>query len=469
MRRTRYFINKYRIPLFTIANAFLLLILTLCFMNCKYTPAGGAEVDFFRKILGFKRAILSKNDLPDKFFFIDVGYSRKLIAKHNGNQDVADRYLLAKFFNVIHRLNNPQKFILCDIFFNDPSPDDTLLSEEMKRVKKLIIPYRSTEIDEFHSKFIPSDIHRGFVEYTAADTSGTFLKYPLIKRQNGQYYKSVPLRMYEEIHHATFEPGIFLSKIKNKFSLNALVVDFRVQENRPYHRLSELFTQEKNGQLAYPEQDLLKMIENRIVVIGDFSGRDMHETIMGNMPGPIILVNGYLALVYGDSFVSGYFLLFLFCCYFLISYNIFCRKDFTRRRSVEKTITGFNNMATWLLSKVDCLAKIVRTASKLKWEYFTYPFFLTTLFSFSLMLFFHIHLNILIFGSYLAILEAVVRMKRDRESMDTKAALLVLAEVANNRDITFDQFCINIKRKYSGSNITSEKIARLFEKYHIEM
>ena len=100
---------------------------------------------------------------------------------------------------------------------------------------------------------------------------------------------------------------------------------------------------------------------------------------------------------------------------------------------------------------------------------FTYPFFLTTLFSFSLMLFFHIHLNILIFGSYLAILEAVVRMKRNRESMDTKAALLVLAEVANNRDITFDQLCINIKSKYSGSNITSEKIARLLEKYHIEM
>ncbi|XCN71862.1 MAG: CHASE2 domain-containing protein [Candidatus Electrothrix aestuarii] len=414
MKRVRDVVIKYRIYLLTIVNAFLLLIFTLSFMNCKYTPAGSEEVKFFQRILGGKRAIFSKNDFSDQFVFIDVAYSRKLIAKDSGNQDIADRALLAKFFNVIYRLNNPQKFVLCDILFDDPSSEDALLTEEMKQVNNLIIPHRLTEHDESTSKFSPpSNIHRGFVEYTAADTSGTFLKYPLIKRYEGQYYKSLPLRMYEEIHHVTFEPGIFLSEIQNKFSLNAFVVDFRIQKALPYHRLSELFIQ-KNGRSIYSDQDILEMIKNRIVVIGDFSGRDVHETIMGNMPGTVILVNAYLALVHGDNFVSGHFLLFLFSCYLLISYNIFCYKNFTERKTVKKTITGFNKMATWLISKVECLAKLVRTASKLKWKYVAYPFLLATLFSLFLMLFFRIHINILIFGSYLAILESVIRKKRKR-------------------------------------------------------
>lgn len=458
MERTAYFINKYRIPLLTIANAFLLLILTLSFMNCKYTPAGSEEVKFFQRILGGKRAIFSKNDFSDQFVFIDIAYSRKLIAKDNGNQDIADRYLLAKFFNVIHRLDNPQKFILCDILFDDPSSDDALLSEEMKKVNNLIVPNRLTGHNESSLKLsLPANIHRGFVEYTAADTSGTFLKYPLVTRKNGQYYKSIPLRMYEEIHRATFEPGFFLSQIKNKLSFNALVVDFRVQKNRPYHRLSELFTQEKDAQPAYSDQNFLEIIKNRIIVIGDFSDRDMHETIMGNMPGSVILVNAYLALVYGDSFVSGYFLIFLFFCYILISYNVFCHKDFTKRKSVNK-------MAAWLTLKIN----IVRTVSKLKWRYVAYPFLLATFFSLFLMLFFHIHLNIIILGSYLFLLESFVRTRRNKASLTDKASLIIMAEFLKNSNILPEEACSRINTKYPEINIRSEDIDQLFKKYDIE-
>lgn len=474
MKRIYFFIKKYRIPLLTTANASILFILTLCFMDCKYTPAGSVEVEFFRKAIGLKRAILSKDDFTDTFVFIDVSYSKKLISKDNGKQDITDRYLLAKLFRIIHRLNNPQKFILCDIIFEDSSSDDALLTKEIKKVDNLIIPYKIAEDEELSNFSLPINVHRGFVEYTAADTSGTFLRYHLIKRMNGHYYKSIPLRMYEEIHHVTFEPRILLSKIENKFSLNTLVVDFRVQNNIPYHRLSELVAHNKDGNLFYSVQDINEMIKDRIVVIGNFSDQDMHETIMGDKPGAIILINTYLSLVHGENFVSSYFLLFLFSCYTMISYNIFCYKNFTDRKTVGKTIAKLKdisvttkNLALFLIKKINLSERIIEKVSKLRWRYFTYPIFLTTIFSLFLILFFHVYINILIFGSYLAILESVVRVRRDRKYLPDKASL-VIAEFIKNSKKSPEEVCSIINIRYPDISISLEDISQLFKKYDIE-
>ena len=82
----------------------------------------------------------------------------------------------------------------------------------------------------------------------------------------------------------------------------------------------EYLDEETANELIYP------LTKDRIIFIGDFEDRDIHETIYGNTPGPIILLDAFLALEYGDNLLKPYFsysidfiIYFYFLRYLLIS------------------------------------------------------------------------------------------------------------------------------------------------------
>jgi hypothetical protein len=65
---------------------------------------------------------------------------------------------------------------------------------------------------------------------------------------------------------------------------------------------------------------LYEFTKDRIIFVGDFEDRDIHETIYGKTPGPLILLDAFLALEAGDNVITIWFLLYLLVAYTLVSY-----------------------------------------------------------------------------------------------------------------------------------------------------
>ncbi len=162
------------------------------------------------------RHLIFDREKPDKadFLFVNVAYDKKLIQKREkglfrGNQEITDRKKLARFFRVLNQKPDNHRFLLCDIFFQDPCdhalqdpcaddpappcPDDSRLMAEMAKMRNLIIPYHKNEETGQWEFPIFQDIERGVADYTTGDTKGTFLKFTLMDEGR----KTIPLLMYE--------------------------------------------------------------------------------------------------------------------------------------------------------------------------------------------------------------------------------------------------------------------------------
>ncbi len=74
---------------------------------------------------------------------------------------------------------------------------------------------------------------------------------------------------------------------------------------------------------SYANAFIYPLLKDKIIFVGDFEDRDMHETIYGKTPGPIILLNAFLALEAGDNVIQGWFLVYLFIAFWFISYMNF--------------------------------------------------------------------------------------------------------------------------------------------------
>ena len=302
-----------------------LLFLTFLWINQSITYKD--ELFEIQLTSGIRHLFFSAEAEPesDDFLFINTAYDRKLIEKYEngillGNEDITDREKLVRFFRILNQNPESCKFVLCDIFFQDQSPDDDLLWAEMRKMKSLLIPYSKNSSGEWENPIF-GDIPKGIVDYTTGDAKGTFLKFRLTETDRNIMHKSIPLLMYEKLYSAEFGKWGFLYVMGRKLSLNAMVPHFRIRniDNSGYYmNLGEI--------LKTPEPVMLNLAKKRIIVIGDFRERDKHETIFGNMPGPLLLVNAYLSIVKGDNLISPIFLICLFAVYTTISYKLFYGK-----------------------------------------------------------------------------------------------------------------------------------------------
>ena len=71
-------------------------------------------------------------------------------------------------------------------------------------------------------------------------------------------------------------------------------------------------------------------------MIGDLQERDIHQTLVGNMPGVIILLNIFLTLKESENLIKPLFLFILFITFFLISLDVFSEKSILERKYIKK-------------------------------------------------------------------------------------------------------------------------------------
>jgi hypothetical protein len=209
--------------------------------------------------------------------------------------------------------------------------------------------------------------------------------------------------MYNNLYKSNFKKKNILYFLNNHLSFNTIVIDFRVryydiQEGKsatpyPYVNLGEF--------LSLPDSIISQTIKDKIIVMGDLQDRDIHKTILGTMPGSMILLNVYLTLVNKENIINIFLLLILFLAYFFVSYDLFSKKNIKERKSV-KVIMQYK-------------------FGKFFVNYLGYLLYLGILSTF-LYILYNIHINIFILAVYLKIIELFINhFRTEKDKRDKKS------------------------------------------------
>lgn len=302
------------------------------------------EVSLIQYSGGIKNMLLGVEKKPNRkeLLFINTTWEKALIDKNDtvgfpiGKDVITDRISIGKLLKSLNAKPDNHKFIMLDIFFADPSPQDSLLKAELARTKNIALAYHrkpdgSPEKPIFNGDLGLSDM---------ITDNDMVLKYHIVQ---GDTHKTMPLLMLEKIDKIKYKSGKVYDNFNDKSVLNGFILDYQI---RPFDlfltvdslRYPMIYISEF---LSLPPDMIAKMTKDRIIVVGDFEGSDNHNTIYGKMPGALILINAYYALKNGANQFDWAFVLTMFVAFFIASYFYFSKihdkvTDFIEERFIKK-------------------------------------------------------------------------------------------------------------------------------------
>ncbi len=381
--RLLFAIFKWRYLFFFVHSIFLLLV-SLMLQESYFLYKDEEAIIQLGTIIKRSFTDYKKPD-PNRFLFINTSYDNTLIDVFDetgivplGNRPITDRESLTKLFNTIGQNPNYQ-FVMCDIFFELPTPHDKSLAGSINNLHNF---YASSLMSTEDSLMKP--VVNVPTSLTVVEVFGDiFTKFKL---NHGTSYPSMPLEHYlnQTGSHYVYKP-LFPSlngyNILDPFFLNLRITnyDLLVQQSYPLINLGEL--------LLLGDEAIAELTKDRIIVIGDFLHNDNVETYIGNISGPLILTNAYLALENEDMIIKPGFLMFLLISFYLVNLIVFSPSDY-----LDRLIKRFG----------------VKTMFQNLFKGFTVLaiFYIMSVMSFIL---FNIHINILMISLYLGLADYAVR------------------------------------------------------------
>jgi hypothetical protein len=352
----------WAVNIFCLFHALFLVGVTILLLNTPFLHPSALDIARYN---ARARALVDTyilNDdtisLPYNFVFIDVAWSKTLVPKYDslgiqiGNNAITDRKTLVDFFRLINHAEKKPKFILCDIFLDEPTQYDTLLQREFDQLDNLVIP-----IMEKDNKIVEPAIKSNFGLATVLEHRGNFLKYRYIIDDT---LRQLPLVMYEKLKKAKHQKwGVLLRSDSGEYFFNNFIPTPRIASFELKHQNGDLLHLYIDELLAM--QDIAaKFLRDRIVIVGDFENLDRHQTIWGDMSGALIVANAFLALEYQDNLISWQFLIYSFLCYTLITYLAILPKPWLSR--ILYTIK--NKVITFYRQSLEVFSKIIQLQKK---------------------------------------------------------------------------------------------------------
>lgn len=257
-----------------------------------------------------------------------------------GRTDIIDRSKLAMFFNI---LDNRHKYIFCNIRFDSllKAPNDSLLQSSLNRLERIVVSrsLNSSSNELFDVQYAPSNYH-------TTPLSNRFIKYDFLTDSNE---KSIALKLAEELDDIKIERHGMFFYSNESLCLKSLILNHEIKGFKRY---------KSNGVKNYydlgvdiltdrtPEQ-VRNLVQEKIILLGDFEDRDMHQTLYGEMSGSIINFNAYLALKNGFYIIPLSLLITLTCIYFLITMIIVFGWDITFSSWFIHKIKKWRFIKTW--------------------------------------------------------------------------------------------------------------------------
>jgi hypothetical protein len=325
---------------FSFTNAMLLLSVCYIADNQKYSILSGPSVG--QRIEQFKALSDPDNgsDL-DEYIFVNIAYDRQLVPVYDeygfskGVIDVTDRKKLDLFLN---QLNNNHKYVLLDVLLSDKykTEYDSLLITSLLNTERISISRSSTTnlIDERLSKIA------GYTDYSTDIFETNFVKYEFIK--DGK--TTMPLMAYQKLqpHSCVYYWGpIYWSNWHFWWNSHTLRFPIKLWNNHinkdgaNFVNFQEKRVLNLGADILDLGIDISTLVKDKIVVIGDFTANDIHDTYLGKIAGPIINLNAFEALRNNELEIPWSLIFFLTIFYVIISYLIL-RKPISLERLLDK-------------------------------------------------------------------------------------------------------------------------------------
>ena len=287
------------------------------------------------------------NSILSHYLFIDLSKNNRLVCHGKANEVRADRKVLAQVLKDLYQQRDHIRLVVCDVLLKD-SMDYTWMSQCAKTTNdsgidsanyeaaaidsslsaaldsfqvlaKLVVP---AEYDDSSSQMIPLCFKRltyGVAQYQKV-FNASFYRYHYLVNDS---VRSLPMVMYDMLDnngHATrCETPQSIGTLSGNHSphgavsLNTITPYFRVTHDDLYDGISYYTASSFDSNLIIHRDSL-------IVIIGSYEGGDVHNTLIGQMTGPLILVNLYESLKHHDNDLEWWFILLTLIAYSYIGW-----------------------------------------------------------------------------------------------------------------------------------------------------
>ncbi|GAB4330378.1 MAG: hypothetical protein OHK0038_04700 [Flammeovirgaceae bacterium] len=398
-------------------HAVWMMALFLFYLSFSFTLDD--EVMLIRLTSAFKNTLIEQDykELRDRFLFVCVSWEKQLIEKIDtasgmpiGYIDITNRESLGRFLQMLNQKPDNHKYLIVDVRFYDPAPNDSLLAAELKRIQHCRVSYHKTENDKPHYPIFQAPLGLSDMQ----STNEMVLKYHLIQ---GDSLKTTPLLMYEDLYGLKHEKGLLYDKIGGNYVFNTYILDHPIRNFLRFRNLQYNYSY-MSDMLMLPPEFFHEMTKDKIIVVGDFENLDIHQTIYGPMPGPLILVNAFLSLEKGYNQLKIGFLFMLFIAFTLVSYKALTLND-TIIDFIIKIIKKIFNTIQRILIKMKILKESVEMEGNKSavTEFLADSLFYTIYFGVVSVIsyyFYNIHITILILAFYMWAFEAFIQYLSDR-------------------------------------------------------
>lgn len=331
----------------------------------------------------------------EDYALINVSYDLSLIDKYDedgfpvGNQVITDRMKLTRLFSIINKSSVKPKYILCDIFFEEPTQYDSALTAEMSEMDNLIISYHLN--DQLQPRFpVMGNIERGLTDYVIGNVFEGVYKFQLFFNDSLQL---TPLIIYDELEHQQSEKVGQFVNMGSWWTLNHFIMNYRLLQTDVNNQQAGFNPINLGELLSLPEEDVASYLDGKFVVIGDFFEVDLHETIFEITAGPLILLNAYWSLINQDTKVNIFFFIIVLGAFYFLSILAIYPEDL-----IEKYIRKKYGKIPWVRSLTSFVSYLLFLIIVSVITFFVY----------------NIHLNVFLLAVYLFILEKVSNFLQKR-------------------------------------------------------
>ncbi|WP_027066159.1 CHASE2 domain-containing protein [Maribacter sp. Hel_I_7] len=333
----KYFNKKH--ARFSLINATVAIILFFIAQTIYVLPGQDNKAFFYGPIVN---DFLFKNEpnLKD-IVFINTHYDNMIVDNldehgfSNGNTVITDRNKLIKFTQLLQQ-ENSYKYVVFDIFFEDKSMYDRKLSDNLNKLKNVILP-RKDSLNKTLVDFRYLNLGLG----TITKAGDIFFKYKLFNNSiNG---KSLPLKMYEDLNNVNYTSYGPVGFLDGQLVLNDFVPNIEVSNYDLYSKKYSLYNLSDFIKDDFTSADLefyRSIIKNKILVIGNYE-TDIHSTIYGEIPGSLILINTFLSLEKGANTITILLIICLWFIFFFFSFLIIKKENNFKNRLLKYPVSNF--------------------------------------------------------------------------------------------------------------------------------
>lgn len=286
---------------------------------------------------------------PDDIIFLDVTEDKIAVTDISSGKRayITNRQLLDSALQLL-KANNSYRYILCDLGFEVSLPDDSITVGRFRYIPRIGFALNPEALPDDPEKRY--QLPGGITTLTKFSNwwvfSGDVLK---VRLAGSEKEKSLPLVMAEAIYGREYQNRRLFLKETRSGSILFKSVNI-APHIRPYQLLNNngtsriwsltdfVSTMQNNTKEA---ADII--LRNKIIVIGDYT-QDMYTTVYGDMPGPLILLNGFISIAKGENVITIPWLLAMLFSFTFISYGIFY---------------GVHNKLKWLIRKLTYIIQLL--------------------------------------------------------------------------------------------------------------